>query len=47
VLRAFSFADLLRFGPPSTVLQSAIKIKAFLSRVIGCRRVHVTRLAHG
>ena len=32
---------------PWVIPPSAIKIKAFLPRIIVCRRVHVTRLAHG
>ena len=32
---------------PWVIPPSAIKIKAFPPRIIVCRRVHVTRLAHG
>jgi len=35
-----------QFTPRWVISRSAIKIKALPSRVIVCRRVHVTRSAH-
>jgi hypothetical protein len=46
-LRTFFSPIFPDFGPPWFILRSGIKIKAFLSRIIGYWRVHVTRLAHG